>query len=103
MYGLRSKLVCLFVQPSVIAQAGVFVQAKRNYYEICHFSVDYGFIMFYSTGTKFVGRFILIEYQMESKRADLAVYNLKFLGINQVDYIRRKSKTHNFTTIYKQY
>ncbi len=59
--------------------------------------------MFYSTGPKFVGRFIFTEYQMESKTADLAVYNLKFLGINQVDYIRRKSKTHNFTTIYKQY
>ncbi len=54
-----------------------------------HFSVDYGFLMFYSTGPKFVGRFIFTENQMESKRAYLA---LKFLGINQVCYIRRKSK-----------
>ena len=45
MYGLRSKLVCLF------AQASVFVQAKTRKLtmKLVNFSVNYEFEMFYGT------------------------------------------------------
>ncbi len=39
MYGLCSKLV--FACPS---------QKKLAYYKICQFLINYGFVMFYSTG-----------------------------------------------------
>ncbi len=51
MYGLHSKVVFLFVQTSVFVQA-ICVCPSQNYYKTCHFSVNYGFIMFYSTGPR---------------------------------------------------
>jgi hypothetical protein len=48
IYGLSSKLVFLFVQPVVFAQP----QNTLAYCEICHFPINCGFIMFYSTGQR---------------------------------------------------
>jgi hypothetical protein len=41
MCGLRSKLVCLYGLVSLSKALG--------YYEICHFLVNYEFVMFYGT------------------------------------------------------
>jgi len=49
MYRLCNKLVFLFVQASVFCPS----QNTLAYYEICNVPVNYGFAMFYSTGSRY--------------------------------------------------
>ncbi len=48
IYGLRSKLVCLFVQ----AREYLSEPKSLAYFEIWHFPVNYESVMFYSTGPR---------------------------------------------------